>query len=478
MDVDKEEEDLEIDVDDEEEEEPLPASPPPLSPLRTPPPVLESSYDYDIPVTTTTTVGRPYKGPLSTYEVGEPSSVASTSVFSARYELNQLEHDFGILGSRVQYLTRGMGTRRIEIDEAHKEAIRARQRLDRFIWEMSFVIKQYIPELMNDSTTMGDRLTLLEQDNVKNREEIQKLKNQVQSANIFATLAAMDRDRISRNLMIKIINTKYREIRTPTDLSTRLGWRLLGVARSPPTSPYPRSPVERETRTLQRAQKYPTAAPSTAINDMDVARLHTARAATAETTRAAITVGGARGSNNTGPAAGARGPNVVGPTVGAVAIDAVPEVRGCSYPEFMKCEPTKFKDDKVKYATSTLLDEALSWWNSVAQPIGIDNAYKIPWVELKKMMIKQYCPRSDVQKLEVKLWNHLVKGVDITTYNRRFQELAILCPAMVPTTEKLLERYVWGLPQPIQGNVTSFDPAIIDESMRMARRLMDQAVRA
>ncbi|GKF18137.1 hypothetical protein Tco_0063055, partial [Tanacetum coccineum] len=38
------------------------------------------------------------------------------------------------------------------------------------------------------------RLTLLEQDQVKNREEIQRLKNQVQLANISATLAAMDRD--------------------------------------------------------------------------------------------------------------------------------------------------------------------------------------------------------------------------------------------------------------------------------------------
>nr|GFA27809.1 reverse transcriptase domain-containing protein [Tanacetum cinerariifolium] len=72
----------------------------------------------------------------------------------------------------------------------------------------------------------------------------------------------------------------------------------------------------------------------------------------------------------------------------------------------------------------------------------------------------------------------MVKGVDITNYNRRFQELAILCPAMVPTTKKLLERYVWGLLQPIQGNVTSFDLAIINEAMLMALRLMDQAVRA
>nr|GEU82920.1 retrovirus-related Pol polyprotein from transposon TNT 1-94 [Tanacetum cinerariifolium] len=198
MDLDEEEEDPKMDVDDEEEEEPLPVSPPPLSSLRTPPPVLESSFDSDNPVTTTTTVGRPFKSPLSTYKVGQPSSVASTSVFSARYELNQLRQDFGILGSRIQSLTRGIGTCRTEIAEAHKEAIRARRRLDRFIWEMSFVIERDIPELMNGSTATGDKLTLIEQDQVKNQEEIHRLKNQVQSVNISATLAVMDRDRIEK----------------------------------------------------------------------------------------------------------------------------------------------------------------------------------------------------------------------------------------------------------------------------------------
>ncbi|GJU20342.1 hypothetical protein Tco_1153684 [Tanacetum coccineum] len=88
MDLDEEEEDPEIDVDDEEEEEPLFASPPPLSPLQTPPPVSESSSDSDIPITTTTNVGRPFKDLLSTYDLGKPSSATSTSVISARYELN------------------------------------------------------------------------------------------------------------------------------------------------------------------------------------------------------------------------------------------------------------------------------------------------------------------------------------------------------------------------------------------------------
>nr|GFC85810.1 hypothetical protein [Tanacetum cinerariifolium] len=100
MDLDEEEEDPKMDVANEEEE-PLPASPPLLSLLQTPPPVLESSSDSDIPVTTTTTVGRPFKIPLSTYNVGEPSSVASALVFSTRYELDQMRQDFGILGSHV-----------------------------------------------------------------------------------------------------------------------------------------------------------------------------------------------------------------------------------------------------------------------------------------------------------------------------------------------------------------------------------------
>ncbi|GKA09774.1 hypothetical protein Tco_0689207, partial [Tanacetum coccineum] len=37
------------------------------------------------------------------------------------------------------------------------------------------------------------------------------------------------------------------------------------------------------------------------------------------------------------------------------------------------------KDCKVKFATGTLTGEALSWWNSFAQPIGIEEAYKITW---------------------------------------------------------------------------------------------------
>ncbi|GJU09021.1 hypothetical protein Tco_1125451 [Tanacetum coccineum] len=80
-----------------------------------------------------------------------------------------------------------------------------------------------------------------------------------------------------------------------------------------------------------------------------------------------------------------------------------PVTRKCSYKEFMSCQPFNFKgtegavglirwfertesvfsrsncteDCKVKFATGTLSEEALSCWNSFAQPIGIEEAYKI-----------------------------------------------------------------------------------------------------
>ncbi|GKA26537.1 putative reverse transcriptase domain-containing protein [Tanacetum coccineum] len=103
------------------------------------------------------------------------------------------------------------------------------------------------------------------------------------------------------------------------------------------------------------------------------------------------------------------------------------------------------EDCKVKFATGTLTEEPLSWWNSFTQPIGIDEAYKITWVEFKKLLIKKYCPRTEVQKMEDEFY-HLT-GNDLKTYMRRFQDLATLCPTMVPDSEKMMEVFIRGLPR-------------------------------
>ncbi|GJV95075.1 reverse transcriptase domain-containing protein [Tanacetum coccineum] len=142
-----------------------------------------------------------------------------------------------------------------------------------------------------------------------------------------------------------------------------------------------------------------------------------------------------------------------------------PVARKCSYKEFMSCQPINFKgsegavglihwfeqtesvfshcncikDCRVKFATGTLTKEALSWCNSFAQPIGIEEAYKITWVEFKMLLIKKYCPRTEIQKIKDEFYHLTVKGNDLKTYVRRFQELATLCPTMVPNSEKMME---------------------------------------
>ncbi|GJT40920.1 putative reverse transcriptase domain-containing protein [Tanacetum coccineum] len=66
---------------------------------------------------------------------------------------------------------------------------------------------------------------------------------------------------------------------------------------------------------------------------------------------------------------------------------------------------------------------------------------------------------------------------DLKPYVRRFQELAILCPNMVPNTEKLLEAFIGGLPRSIEGNVTASKPQTLEEAINIAQRLMDQVTK-
>ncbi|GKC77812.1 putative reverse transcriptase domain-containing protein [Tanacetum coccineum] len=76
--------------------------------------------------------------------------------------------------------------------------------------------------------------------------------------------------------------------------------------------------------------------------------------------------------------------------------------------------------------------------------------------------------------MEDELYNLTVKGNDLKPYVRRFQELTVLCPNMVPNTEKLLEAFIGGLPRSIEGNVTASKPQTLEEAINIAQRLMDQ----
>lgn len=177
--------------------------------------------------------------------------------------------------------------------------------------------------------------------------------------------------------------------------------------------------------------------------------------------------------------------------------------RECTWKNFKVSDPIKFKGtegavalirwfektenvflmcncpdgSKVKFATGMLLDEAMSWWNSYAQPMGMENAYKLTWDQFKKLMTDKFCPRTEVQKLETEFYKLVTVGNDIEAYIRRFQELAVLCPTMVSDNENLLENFIDGLPCNISGNVIASKSDTLEEVIRMSQKLMAQVMK-
>ncbi|GJR42755.1 putative reverse transcriptase domain-containing protein [Tanacetum coccineum] len=153
--------------------------------------------------------------------------------------------------------------------------------------------------------------------------------------------------------------------------------------------------------------------------------------------------------------------------------------RECSYSEFLKCKPLDFKGtegvvgltrwfekmesvfsisncpaaSQVKFATCTLQDDALTWWNSHVKTTTPEVAHAMPWAALKKMMTDKYCPRGEIKKIETEMWNLKVKGTDVVAYNRRFQQLALMCSRMFPEEVDKIEKYIGGLPDMILGSV-------------------------
>ncbi|GJV52983.1 reverse transcriptase domain-containing protein [Tanacetum coccineum] len=181
----------------------------------------------------------------------------------------------------------------------------------------------------------------------------------------------------------------------------------------------------------------------------------------------------------------------------------IPVAKRGNYKEFISCQPFYFngtegatglihwfkrtksvffrsncaEENRVTFATGTLTDDALSWWNAYAQPIGIEQANRIAWTELKRLLTNKYCPRTEIKKMEDEFYGLTVNGSDLKTYFRRFQELAVLCPNMVPNSEKLMEAFIGGLPQSIDENVTASKPQTMEEATNIAHRLMDQTIK-
>ncbi|GKB40269.1 putative reverse transcriptase domain-containing protein [Tanacetum coccineum] len=133
-------------------------------------------------------------------------------------------------------------------------------------------------------------------------------------------------------------------------------------------------------------------------------------------------------------------------------------------------------ENQVKFATCTFLGNALTWWNSHMKTVTQDVAYAMDWKILKKMITVKYCPRGEIKKLEIELWNLKVKGVDAANYTLHFQELALMYGRMFHKESKEVEKYIGGLPDMIQGNVMSYQPKTMEKAIEFTNDQMDQKV--
>ncbi|GJT05281.1 reverse transcriptase domain-containing protein [Tanacetum coccineum] len=147
--------------------------------------------------------------------------------------------------------------------------------------------------------------------------------------------------------------------------------------------------------------------------------------------------------------------------------------RECSYSEFLKCKPLDFKGtegvvgltrwfekmesvfsisncpaaSQVKFATCTLQDDALTWWNAHVKTTTTEAAHAMPWAALKKMMTDKYCPRGEIKKIETEMWNlknvwYLNVAYSMTWVYLRKKMTDKYCPR---NEMKKLEAELWNL---------------------------------
>ncbi|GJS94589.1 hypothetical protein Tco_0801557 [Tanacetum coccineum] len=116
--------------------------------------------------------------------------------------------------------------------------------------------------------------------------------------------------------------------------------------------------------------------------------------------------------------------------------------RKCTYTNFLKFQPLNFKgmegvvglsqwferiksvfhisnctvENQIKCATCTLHSVSLTWWNTHVKKVGHEAAYGMPWKTLMKLMTDKYCPRNEIKKLEMEIWDLKVKGIDLISY--------------------------------------------------------------
>ncbi|GKE21291.1 hypothetical protein Tco_1432803 [Tanacetum coccineum] len=92
-------------------------------------------------------------------------------------------------------------------------------------------------------------------------------------------------------------------------------------------------------------------------------------------------------------------------------------------------------------------------------------------------LVEEFCPSHEMQKLETKLWNHVMVGAGHAAYTDKFHELARLVTHLVTLKSRKIKRYVYGLAPQIRGMVAATESKAIQKAVQISGALDDEAVR-
>nr|GEU76940.1 reverse transcriptase domain-containing protein [Tanacetum cinerariifolium] len=121
--------------------------------------------------------------------------------------------------------------------------------------------------------------------------------------------------------------------------------------------------------------------------------------------------------------------------------------------------------------------KALTWWNSPIRMLSWEVVVSMSWDDFKFMMIEEFCPSHEMQKLKTGLWNHVMLEVGHADYTNRFYELARLVPFLFTSESRKIERYVYGLATQIRRMVGTTEPKTMQKVVQISGALTDEAVR-
>lgn len=179
-------------------------------------------------------------------------------------------------------------------------------------------------------------------------------------------------------------------------------------------------------------------------------------------------------------------------------------VRTCTFKHFKSCDPVKYagtegatgllqwfesientfinsecpNELRVRHATSMFHEQALTWWNAEKAKRGAEVALALPWDEVKELMVKKFCPRNEIRKLEIEFWDLKQEGGDCLAYAKRHQELSLLVPHLVTPLSRNIDKFISGLPIQIQDAVYGSKSETLEDAISLAAQLSDNHVRA